>query len=510
MPQQIPSRARVVVVGGGIVGCSIAYHLTKVGISDVVLLERKRLTSGTTWHAAGLVGQMRPSKNQTELQRYGVRLFKSLEDETGQATGVRESGGISVALDEARFEILRRAISFAQYLGMDEARIISREELGELWPPLNLEGVVGGSYVPSNVQINPVDATMALAKGARMGGAQVFENTKVSKILTAKGKAVGVETEAGAIEADVIVLACGMWTRALAAQVGVTVPLHAAEHFYIVTDAIPDLAKLPSVLLYEERAYYKEDAGKLLIGAFESNGVPWATHGVPENSEFETLPSSDDRYSEFLETAARRIPLLETTGIHTFFVGPESFTPDGRALMGEAPELRDLFICAGFNSTGIMSAPGAGKIMAEWVRSAAPPFGVSAQDVRRMMPFQRTRRYLYDRTSESLGLLMDMPWPTRQMRTARGVRRFPLHRDLIDAGAYMGERYGWEMPLFYVPPGRSATIRSKLGRQDWYPLVQEECHATRDGVAFYDETNFAKIHVQGPDACRALNWISAN
>ena len=510
MPQQIPSRTRIVVVGGGIVGCSIAYHLTKVGISDVVLLERKRLTSGTTWHAAGLVGQMRPSKNQTQLQRYGVRLFKSLEDETGQSAGVRQSGGISVALDEARFEILRRAVSFAQHLGMADARIISRDELGGLWPPLNLEGIVGASYVPSNVQINPVDATLALAKGARMGGAQIFENTKVSRILTAERKVIGVETDAGAIQADTIVLACGMWTRTLAAQCNVTVPLHAAEHFYLVTEPIPDLPKLPSILLYEERAYYKEDAGKLLIGAFESTAVPWATYGIPEDSEFETLPTDYDRYSDFLETASERIPLLKRTGIQTFFIGPESFTPDGRALMGEAPELRNLFICAGFNSTGIMSSPGAGKVMAEWIRNAAPPFGIFAQDVRRMMPFQRTRRYLYDRTTESLGLLMDMPWPTREMRTARGVRRFPLHRELIDAGAYMGERFGWEMPLFYMPRSGSVTIRPKLGHQDWYPRAREECCATRDAVAFYDETSLAKILVQGPGACRALNWISAN
>ncbi|MGE3148363.1 MAG: FAD-dependent oxidoreductase [Pseudorhodoplanes sp.] len=511
MSEDFPSRSKAIVVGGGIIGCSIAYHLTKAGIADVVLLERKKLTSGTTWHAAGILGQVRPSESQTRLLQYAAQLFRSLEAETGQATGYVQKGTVYLALNEARLETLRRTISYAHYLGLvDDAKMLSGDEIAERWPLLNRDGVVGASFLAGAGQLNPVDATQALAKGARRGGARIFEDTKVERILTRNGRAVGVETPRGAIEAPVVVLACGMWTRALAATVGVGVPLQAAEHFYIVSDPIPGIsADTPCLFCTDERAYYKEDAGKLLVGTFEREATPWAVDGIPESSEFESLPGDLDRYAEFLELVSRRVPILETAGIRTFFTGPESFTPDGREYMGEAPELRDLFVCAGLNSHGIMSSPGAGKVMAQWIRDRYPPFAMSGYDIVRAMPFQKSRRYLLERTRESMGYVMDIPWPGKQMQTARGVRRFPVHPQLTQAGAITAERYGWEVPLFFMPE-KPIPIADKMGQQDWYPVVREECLATRDAVALYDQSHYSRFLVQGRDACRVLNWICAN
>ena len=510
MDRGFPDRAEVVVVGGGILGCSIAYHLTKIGFEDVVLLERKQLTSGTTWHAAGIVGQVRPSENQTRLLQYATRLFNSLEAETGQSTGFVQVGTLYLALNEARLEVIRRTVSYAHYLGIGAARILSPGEVAERWPLVNLDGVLAASFLPGTGQLNPVDATQALAKGARKGGARIFEKTKVTRILRKNEQAVGVDTERGPIRASVVVLACGMWTRALAADIGVNVPLHAAEHFYIVSDPIPDLTvKLPSLFCADERSYYKEDAGKLLVGTFEKEATPWATDGIPESSEFESLPADLDRYSEFLELVLKRVPTLATSGIRTFFCGPESFTPDGREFMGESPNLRNLFICAGFNSHGIMSAPGAGKVMAHWVRNRYPPFAMSGYDIVRAMPFQRSRRYLLERLKESMGHVMDIPWPGKQMETARGVRRFPVHSQSLKAGAVMGERYGWEVPLWYMPEP-PVRVTYKMGQQDWYPVVRQECVATRDAVALYDQSHYAKFLVQGKDVCQVLNWVCAN
>lgn len=509
MPQKVPSRAQVVIVGGGIIGCSIAYHLAKLGFEDVVLLERKTLTSGTTWHAAGLLAQVRPSENQTRLLQYAAQLYKNIEAETGQSAGFVEKGTIYLALNEARLHFLKQTIGYAHYLGVSGAKMLTPQEIGERWPLLNLDGVIGGSFLPSTGQLNPVDATQAFAKGARMSGASVIEHVNVQDIIISDGMVAGVETDHGAIEAPIVVLAGGMWTRDLVAKHGVNIPLHAAEHFYIVSDPIPGLSQAtPTLFCTDERAYYKEDAGKLLIGTFEKHAVPWATEGIPPNSEYETLPNDLDRYAEFLELASGRVPTLDKVGIRTFFTGPESFTPDGRELMGETPEVRNLYVCAGFNSHGIMAAPGSGKVMAEWIRDRNPPMALSGYDVTRMMPFQRARRYLFERTKESMGYVMDIPWPGKLMQSGRGVRRFPMHRELLAAGAVVGERYGWEAPLWYAPQG--GQFKYKLGRQDWYPQVDEECLATRDSVALYDQSNYSRYLVQGKDACRALNYLCAN
>jgi glycine cleavage system aminomethyltransferase T/glycine/D-amino acid oxidase-like deaminating enzyme len=508
MVNTVPAHADVVIVGGGIVGCSIAYHLTRLGITDVTLLERRQLTCGTTWHAAGLIGQLRSSRQLTELAKYTSELLYELERETGQATGFKQNGSISLALHDARFEELKRGASMAKNFGL-EVQIVGPSDIEGLWPMLNLDGVVGGVFLPKDGQANPTDITQAFAKGARMRGAKIVENQKVEKLLVENGRAVGVQTAGGVIRADTVVLAAGMWSRELAAQVGVSIPLHAAEHFYIVTEAVEGLpGKLPVLRVPDECAYYKEDAGKLLVGAFEPVAKPWGMKGIPEDFCFDALPDDFDHFEPILLDAANRVPVLENTGIKTFFNGPESFTPDDRYLLGETPEVKDLFVACGFNSIGIQSSGGAGKTLAEWIRDRRPPMDLSDVDVRRMHPFQGTKRYLHDRTVETLGLLYGMHWPFRQFDTARGARRSPLHDRLVAAGAVMGELAGWERANWYAKPGQQAKYEYGWGPQNWFENTGDECRAVRDAVALFDQTSFAKFLVQGPDATRVLNRMS--
>src|SRR6056300_280904 len=364
---QIPSKARAVIIGGGVIGCSIAYHLGKLGWKDVVLLERKQLTSGTTWHAAGLIAQLRATQNMTRLAKYSQELYFGLEAETGVATGFKRNGSITVALTDERMEELRRSAAMARAFGV-EIDEISSTEIATLYPGLNVEDAVGGVHLPKDGQGDPVNITQALAKGARNGGAKIIEGVKVTNILKDQGKAVGVETDHGNINADYVVNCGGMWAREIGAMAGVSVPLHACEHFYIVTEGISGLqSNLPVLRVPDECAYYKEDAGKILLGAFEPNSKPWGMDGIPENFEFDALPEDIDHFEPILERAINRLPVLAEAGIQMFFNGPESFTPDNRYLLGEAPELRTFFVAAGFNSVGIQSAGGAGKVLAEWM-----------------------------------------------------------------------------------------------------------------------------------------------
>ncbi|MCR9221048.1 MAG: FAD-dependent oxidoreductase [Alphaproteobacteria bacterium] len=510
MAETFPSDVDVVIVGGGIAGCSIAYHLTKIGITDVALFERKQLTCGTTWHAAGLVGQLRATRNMTELAKYTSELFAGLEEETGQATGFKQNGSVSVALSEARFEELKRGASMGRNFGL-EVRILSAEDIRAHYPLLALDDAVGGVFLPKDGQTNPIDTTTALAKGARMRGAKIFENTAVSKILVEGGRAVGVETEKGPVKARTVVICGGMWSRDLAGAIGVSLPLHAAEHFYIVTEPLPDLpTDLPVLRVPDEHAYYKEDAGKILLGCFEPEAKPWGMDGIPDDFSFDTLPEDFDHFEPILEMAVARMPLLAEAGIQLFFNGPESFTPDDRYLIGEAPEVRDLFVACGFNSIGIQSAGGVGKVMADWIRDRAAPMDLADVDVRRLHPFQSARAYLEERTTETLGLLYAMHWPHYQVKTARGARRGPLHDRFLAAGAVMGETAGWERPNWYAPDGVAKEYVYSYGRQNWHPHAQAECEAARDAVALFDQTSFAKFRVQGRDAASVLNRISAN
>lgn len=504
----IPSHASVVIIGGGVAGCSIAYHLTKLGIRDVVLLERRQLTCGTTWHAAGLVGQLRATRNLTELAKYTAELYRSLEAETGQATGFRQNGSVSVAKTAARFEELKRGVSMGRMFGL-EMDVLTPGEIKERWPLLTVEDLVGGIFIPKDGQTNPIDTTQALAKGAKQRGARIFENSKVERIHVVGGRATGVETADGFLKADTVILAGGMWSRDLAAAAGVAVPLHAAEHFYIVTEAIPGLPTgLPVLRVQDECAYYKEDAGKLLMGCFEPVAKPWGMKGIPEDFCFDTLPEDSDHFEPILAAAIGRVPILGETGIALFFNGPESFTPDDRYYIGEAPEVRDLFVATGFNSVGIAASGGVGKVVAQWVVDRKPPMDLCDVDIRRAMPFQSNRRYLHDRTVETLGLLYAMHWPYYQYRSARGARRSPLHDRLVADGACMGEAAGWERPNWFAAPGTKPEYEYSYGRQNWFDACREECHAVRDAVALFDQMSFAKFLVQGPDACRVLNHLS--
>ena len=510
MAKQLPNKARVVIVGGGVIGCSIAYHLTKIGWTDTVLLERKQLTCGTTWHAAGLIGQLRQSQNMTKLAKYTAELYLGIEEETGQSTGYKVNGSLTIATNEERFEELKRNASMAKVFGL-QVDVVSQSECLDLYPIMNNEDVLGGIFIPSDGQANPIDITQALAKGARMGGAQLFENTKVTKVLHDGDRVTGVETDGCTIMADYVVICSGMWTRELAATVGVNVPLHACEHFYIVTEPIPDLpANLPVFRDYEAHAYYKEDAGKLLLGAFEPVAKPWGMDGIREDFCFDQLPDDFDHFEPVLEMAMGRVPLLESAGIQTFFNGPESFTPDDKYHIGEAPELKNCFIAAGLNSIGIQSAGGIGKVMAEWMRDGHPPIDLAEVDVRRSMPFQGNKNYLHDRVTEGLGLLYSMHWPFYQYKTARDARKTPFYDRMKAAGACFGEASGWERPNWYAPEGVKAEYEYTYKRQNWFDYSGEEHKAVRENVGLLDLSAFAKFLLQGRDAEKVLSQVCAN
>ena len=402
------------------------------------------------------------------------------------------------------------ALPWRATFGLD-VQVVSTGEIKERWPLINLDGAVGGVFLPNDGQTNPIDTTNALAAGARSRGARVFENTNVERIVVEGGSAKGVVTSAGEIQADTVVLAAGMWSRFIAEEIGVAIPLHAAEHFYIVTEPIADLPPdLPVLRIPDECAYYKEDAGKLLLGAFEPNAKPWGMDGIPEDFSFDSLPDDFDHFEPVLEAAINRVPALESAGIQLFFCGPESFTSDVRYCIGETPEVRNLFAACGLNSIGIQSSGGIGKVISEWIRDGHPPMDVADVDIRRIMPFQSNRKYLEDRISESLGLLYAMHWPYRHYETARGVRRSPFHDRLASARACMGETAGWERPMWYAPEGVEPKYEYSFHRQNWFDYCGAECEAVRDKVGLFDQSSFPKYMVQGKDACAALNRICAN
>ncbi len=509
---EIPTKARAVVIGGGVSGCSVAYHLAKAGWTDVVLLERRKLTSGTTWHAAGLIGQLRGSANMTRLAKYSADLYRGLEAETGVATGMKQVGSISVALTKERHEELLRQATVARIFDV-EVHEISPGEAKARYPHLNIDGVVGAVALPLDGQCDPANIAMALAKGARIRGARIFENTLVTKVTTAGGRVTGVDYETaegpGNIAADVIVNCGGMWGRDLAAQNGVTLPLHACEHFYLVTEPVEGLGDLPVLRVPDECAYYKQDAGKMMLGAFEPKAKPWGMEGIRKDFEFDTLPEDWDHFMPILEHAMNRMPLFQTAGIHTFFNGPESFTPDDRYYLGEAPEVKGYWIAAGYNSIGIVSSGGAGQALAHWITEGEPPFDLWEVDIRRAQPFQKNRRYLKERVSETLGLLYADHFPYRQVVTSRGVRRSPIHEHLKARGAVFGEVAGWERANWFANPGQEREYRYSWKRQNWFDNQRAEHMAVRETAGLFDMTSFGKIRVEGRDACAFLNRIAS-
>ncbi|BCH32034.1 FAD-dependent oxidoreductase [Mesorhizobium sp. L-8-10] len=509
----LPAKARAVVIGGGVSGCSVAYHLAKLGWSDIVLLERKQLTSGTTWHAAGLIGQLRASQNMTRLAKYSADLYVQLEAETGVATGMRQVGSITVALTEERKHEIYRQASLARAFDVD-VREISPAEVKQMYPHLNTSDVVGAVHLPLDGQCDPANIAMALAKGARQRGARIVENVKVTKVHAAKGRVTGVswekDGERGTIDSDIVVNCAGMWARELAASSGVTVPLHACEHFYLVTEPIPGLSRLPVLRVPDECAYYKEDAGKMMLGAFEPVAKPWGTAGIPEDFCFDQLPEDFAHFEPILEKGVNRMPMLGTAGIHTFFNGPESFTPDDRYYLGEAPELGGYWVAAGYNSIGIVSSGGAGMALAQWINDGEAPFDLWEVDIRRAQPFQKNRRYLKERVSETLGLLYADHFPYRQVVTSRGVRRSPLHEHLKARGAVFGEVAGWERANWFARDGQEREYRYSWKRQNWFDNQRDEHLAVRNGVGLFDMTSFGKIRVEGRDAAAFLQKLCAN
>ncbi|MFT5501042.1 MAG: glycine cleavage system aminomethyltransferase T/glycine [Woeseiaceae bacterium] len=506
----LPQKANVIIIGGGVIGCSLAYHLADIGWSDIILLERQQLTSGTTWHAAGLVGQLRTSINMTKLARYTSELYRGLEAETGQATGYRQCGSISIANNAERFEELKRSASMAKVFDL-EVNVISAADIGKHYPLIRTDDLVGGIHIPSDGYANAVDITQALAKGARNRGASIFQDSKVTQILHDGTRVTGVKTPGGDIEANYVVICGGMWSRDLAATVGVNIPLHACEHYYVLFESVAGLhPDLPVLRDYDACTYYKYDAGKLLVGAFEPSARPWGQDGIADDFCFDEIAGDFEHFQPVLEDAMERLPALQDAGIQKFFCGPESFTPDVRYHIGQAPELRNCYVAAGLNSIGLQSAGGIGKVLAEWMRDDKPPVDLWEVDVRRNMPFQGNRKYLRERVGESLGLLYATHWPYRQYETSRGVRKSALFDRLKAAGACHGEAFGWERPNWYAPNGVEPQYEYSYWRQNWFDHSAAEHKAVREKAGLFDQSSFAKFRLEGRDALRVLNNVCAN
>lgn len=507
---ELPTTAKAVVIGGGIVGCSTAYHLGKLGWTDTVLLERKKLTSGTTFHAAGLVGQLRTSANITQLLGYSVDLYRRLEQETGLQTGWKMNGGLRLACTAERWTEVKRQATTAHSFGL-EMHLLTPQEAQDLWPLMTIDDLVGAAFLPTDGQANPSDITQSLARGARMAGVRIFEDTPVTRIIVEEGRIRGVETPQGRIDCEKVVICAGQWTRTLAATVGVNVPLVSVEHQYMVTERIAGVTpNLPTLRDPDRLTYWKEEVGGLVWGGYEPNPVPWAVKGIPEGFHFELLTSDFDHFGQFMDLAIGRVPALETAGIKQLINGPESFTPDGNFILGEAPEQRNLFIGAGFNAFGIASGGGAGMALAEWVAKGAAPFDLWPVDIRRFGKVHQSTDWVRERTLEAYGKHYTIAWPSEEHRSARPTRRSPLYAHLKAAGACFGEKLGWERPNWFadLAAGEVAQDRYSYQRPGWWDAVRREHQAARKAAVLIDQTSFAKFTLKGPDAASALNWIA--
>ena len=504
----IPPHAQVVIIGGGVIGCSIAYHLTKLGWKDVVLLERHQLTSGTTWHAAGLLTTLRDTEAQTRLAKYTQDLYRKIEAETGQATGVINCGSIQLAKTSDKALEMRRGLAMAGCFGV-EGHEIGPAEVKALWPLAEVADLAAAFHFPNDGRVNPTDVTQALAKGARMGGVQIIEHTPVTAITSAAGRVTGVVTASGTITADVVVNCAGMWAREVGRLAGVNVPLQAAEHYYLISEPVEGAHPLLPILRDPgNAAYIREEAGKIMVGIFETEARPWGQPRIPDGFAFGEIPPDWERMYPHIERAMRRVPCLLQTGIKLLFCGPESFTPDHNYLMGEAPNLRNFFVAAGFNSLGILSGGGAGFVMAHWIVHGRAPMDVWSVNIRRAHAWQDNDRYLNDRIVETLGIGYQDHWPFRQWQTARNVKQSVLHDRLAAAGACFGEAAGWERPNWYARSGQTPAYAYSWGRQNWFQNNAEEHAAVRAQVGVFEQSSFAKLLVQGRDAARVLNRIA--
>ncbi|MDT5152176.1 MAG: hypothetical protein QOI01_3909, partial [Mycobacterium sp.] len=491
-----------------VIGASVAYHLTKLGLTDVLLLEQGQLSSGTTWHAAGLVGQLRASESGTRLVQYSTELYTELEAETGLTAGYKQCGGVTVARTEDRMIQLRRTAANAAAFDL-ECELLTPEQAFAHYPVIRTDDLVGAIWLPADGKANPTDLTLALAKGARLRGARIIERTRVTGVISDRGRVTAVRTDVGDVEAEIVVNCAGQWAKQVGSMAGVNVPLHSAEHFYVVTEPIAGVhTDMPILRDPDGYTYFKEEVGGLVIGGFEPEAKPWVSpDAIPYPFEFQLLQEDWDHFQILMDSALLRIPALEETGLKKLYNGPESFTPDNQFILGEAPELANFFVAAGFNSVGIASAGGAGRALAEWIANGSPTTDLTSVDIRRFAPFNGNTRWLHDRVAEVLGLHYEIPWPNREMTTARPFRRSPVHHLLVKANANFGSRMGWERANFFAPAGADPAIEYSWGKQNWLPWSAAEQIGTRTGVTVFDQTSFSKYLLVGQDAEASLQWL---
>ena len=507
--RELPQSAKVIVIGGGVIGCSVAYHLAKYGWKDTLLLERDQLTSGTTWHAAGLVSQLGPSATITKIRKYTLDLYKELEKKVDHSAGLRLNGALSIAENKGRWQELQRQATTAQLFDVD-VRVLDKKQIKNSYPIVNTDDVIGGILMPGDGAADPSGVTHMLAKAARMEGAKIFEKSPVEEILSKKGKISGVKVNGKKIDCEYIVLASGMWSRQIGEKLGVSIPLYPAEHFYIITEPIKNLSStLPVIRDFDNRTYIKEDAGKILVGIFEGNSIPaWdKTNMVPENFSFGEFQENFEHFEPYLNSALKRYPILETVGIRKFFSGPESFTPDTNTLIGEVPEIKNFFVCCGLNSIGIGSGGGVGKVAAEWLINGHINEDIFCYDIKRFQKFHSDLGFIKKRITETLGDLYGMHWPFKQHKTSRNQKLTPYHNEMKEAGACFGVSGGYERPMWYAINGQKPEYEYSYNYQNWYPAVEFETKNTRENVGLYDLTAFSKYDLIGNNVHNELQRL---
>jgi len=506
----LPPQASIVVIGGGVIGCSTLYHLAKAGINDAILLERKQLTCGTTWHSAAQVRQLRSTNNLTQLIKYSSQLYAGLEQETGQSTGWTRTGSLSIATNPDRMTHIKRQAALARLFDV-EAEIIGRDDAAKLWPMMRADDIVGAVFSPNDGRVNPSDLCAALVKGAKANGARVFEDTAVTGFDIRQGRVCGVNTEAGDIACEKVVNCAGLWGRQIGALAGVSVPLYACEHFYLLTKPIEGMqAHMPTLSDHDGYLYLRDEVGGLLAGCFEPNAKPLPLENLPRDFAFDLLNEDWDHFEPMMMNALHRIPSLETAEVRMLLNGPESFTPDGAFLLGEAPEVDGFFVGCGMNSVGVASGGGVGRALAEWVIAGEQPMDLSSVDIRRFAPFHSDEQFLQERIPEELGLHYAIGFPGRELETARNQRLGPLHDRLVAKGARFGVRMGWERANYFPDPNFPDPTPLSFGRAAWHDAVARECHAARNTVALFDQSSFAKLLVEGRDAAQVLQRLAAN
>jgi len=505
----LPKSTKAIVIGGGITGCSCAYHLAKFGWKDVILLERDQLTSGTTWHAAGLVSQLGPSAGITKIRKYSLELYKKLEKEIDFSSGLKLNGALSIATTKGRWQELKRQATTAQLFNVN-VEVLNNEQIKKIYPIINDQDVLGGIFMPGDGQADPIGVTNLLAKAARKEGVKIFEKSPVKKILKKNGQVSGVIVNDQTIECEYVILATGMWSRQIGEDMGFSIPLYPAEHFYVITEGIKELPKnIPVLRDFDDSLYLKEDAGKMLIGIFEGKSIPAfnKTNRVPEDFSYGEFPENFEHFEPYLKAALKRVPILEKAGIRKFFAGPESFTPDTNTLLGEVPGLKNLFACCGLNSIGIGSGGGVGKVTAEWLMNGHINEDLFIYDIKRFQSFHSEINFIKERITETLGDLYGMHWPYKQHETSRNQKLFPYHEELKKAGACFGVSAGYERPLWFVLNNEKPELKYSYNYQNWYPAVEYETMNARKNVGLFDLTAFSKYDLKGEKAHSELQRI---